>query len=190
MNYLVHTYLSGPDAGDILGNLVGDFVKGPLDGRYRADIEEGIHRHRRLDTFAQTNDAFRRSRLRIDPRFGHCRGVMVDIFYDHVLATTWSRHSPIPLEVYCRDIYRLIEMLLPLLPPSFQSIAPRMISGDWLVSYRDAKTIDIVLKRISQRLRKTTPMAEGISELLRNRDGLEEDFEAFLEDGIAFMGTV
>jgi acyl carrier protein phosphodiesterase len=36
MNYLVHLYLSDPDPMVRLGNLMGDFVKGPLeDAHYR-----------------------------------------------------------------------------------------------------------------------------------------------------------
>ncbi|MBW6511249.1 MAG: hypothetical protein K0A93_03900 [Desulfuromonadaceae bacterium] len=46
MNYLVDLYLARPTAADRLGSLLGDDVKGPLDGRYSTKITAGIVRHR------------------------------------------------------------------------------------------------------------------------------------------------
>ncbi|MDT8422614.1 MAG: hypothetical protein RQ724_02450 [Desulfuromonadales bacterium] len=46
MNYLVPLYLACPTAADRLGSLLGDYVKGPLGGRYSPEITAGIVRHR------------------------------------------------------------------------------------------------------------------------------------------------
>ncbi|HCL75136.1 MAG TPA: ACP phosphodiesterase, partial [Pseudomonas sp.] len=42
MNYLAHLHLGGPRPADMLGSLYGDFVKGPLQGRWPTGIEAGI----------------------------------------------------------------------------------------------------------------------------------------------------
>ena len=42
MNFLAHLYLSEPTDDAWLGSLLGDFVKGPLDGRYGEDITRAI----------------------------------------------------------------------------------------------------------------------------------------------------
>ena len=36
MNYLAHLHLGGPAPAQLLGSLYGDFVKGPLAGRFAA----------------------------------------------------------------------------------------------------------------------------------------------------------
>src|SRR5512136_990596 len=90
MNFLAHLYLAGDDKGLIVGNLLGDFVKGRLKGIYPAAIERGIALHRRIDSFSGLNPRFLQSKKRIDASFGHYRGVMVDLFYDHFLAKHWG----------------------------------------------------------------------------------------------------
>ena len=55
MNYLAHLHLGGPRPGDLLGSLYGDFVKGPLQGRWPAEIEAGIRLHRQIDAFTDSH---------------------------------------------------------------------------------------------------------------------------------------
>ena len=62
MNYLVHLYLSEPNAECQLGNLMGDFIKGRLDPGLAPGIRRGIEMHRRVDSFAHHHAAFRRSK--------------------------------------------------------------------------------------------------------------------------------
>lgn len=180
MNYLVHLFLSDPDPQCLLGTLMGDFVKGPLDGTFRSDVRWGIELHRKVDLFAHHSPDFRRSRLRIDDSFGYFRAIMVDVFYDHFMASTWSRHSPTPLPEFARGIYGLLRGHLAELPMGLQEVAPRMIAHDWLTSYRDLEIIGRVLKRLSTRLRKANPLGRGLVELERNYTGMEQDFERFL----------
>src|SRR5438094_5646041 len=63
MNYLAHLFLAGDTAELLIGNLAGDFVKGPLRDEFTPGIREGIRQHRRLDAFTDTHPhmaAFRR----------------------------------------------------------------------------------------------------------------------------------
>ena len=180
MNYLAHLYLAGECGGSLLGNLMGDFVKGPIGDRFPPDIAAGIELHRKIDSFAHTDPAFRRSRQRIDPRFGHCRSILVDIFYDHILARDWQHHARLPLEDFASHVYRLLQEHDKSLPAGLQQVAPRMIEGNWLVSYRRIETVSTVLKRLSRRLKRPTPIAEGSPELIRNYRNFQMDFEEFL----------
>ena len=52
--------------------------------------------HRKVDLFANTSDAFRRSKGRLDDAYGVCKPVLIDVFYDHFLAKNWSRYAPEP----------------------------------------------------------------------------------------------
>jgi acyl carrier protein phosphodiesterase len=180
LNYLLHLYLSPPLDAIRLGNLLGDFVKGRIDETYPADIRHGIALHRRQDAFAQRNQHFLASRRRIDPAFGICRGIMVDIFYDHLLASQWQDYADLPLERFAEEIYSLLRTHHDRLPEGMQETATRMIAHNWLVSYTRKQVVDTVLRRIAGRLRRPTPLAEGYQELLRNYQGLRDDFEGFM----------
>lgn len=185
MNYLFHLYLADGTEESLLGNLMGDFVKGRLNRRYSETIRQGIELHRHIDSFAHRNASVRRSRLRLDPAYGHCRGIMVDVFYDHFLAKNWSRHATMPLSTFTSQVYRTLEKHRNTLPAGLQQIVPRMITHNWLESYRDIKTIGVVLERLASRLSRPTPLAQGLTELRRHYSDLEGDFSQFLPEAVA-----
>ena len=51
MNYLAHIYLSGTDEKTLVGNFIGDFIKGNKYASYPVDIQNGILLHRKIDSF-------------------------------------------------------------------------------------------------------------------------------------------
>jgi acyl carrier protein phosphodiesterase len=68
MNYLAHLFLAEDTAESLIGNLLGDFVKGSLEShkeRYSEDILKGIETHRKADSFTDTHCIFRRSKQRL-----------------------------------------------------------------------------------------------------------------------------
>jgi acyl carrier protein phosphodiesterase len=183
MNYLVHLYLSDPDPMVRLGNLMGDFVKGPLeDAPYPPNIIRGLRQHRDLDSYSQVSPTAKISKNRIDPSFGYFRSIMIDVFYDHFLAANWAQHATGSLEDFAEDTYRLLEEHEAILPDKLKRVAPRMIQYNWLVSYRKVEAMERALKRIGERLSRKNPLAEGYGELLKNYGELEEDCAHFLNE--------
>ena len=183
MNYLVHLYLSGPDPMVRLGNLMGDFVKGPLEeAPYPAAIIRGLRQHRDLDSYSQISPTVKISKNRIDPSFGYFRSIMIDVFYDHFLARNWAQYAAGSLEDFAEDTYRLLEEHEAMLPDKLKRVAPRMIQYNWLVSYRELEAMEIALKRIGERLSRKNPLAEGYGELLKNYGDLEIDCAQFLNE--------
>ncbi|NOR50031.1 MAG: DUF479 domain-containing protein [Desulfuromonadales bacterium] len=187
MNYLVHLFLSGPDPEHQLGGLMGDFVKGPIPADYPERIALGLHLHRRIDSFAQSSPHTRQSRQRLHPKFGHGRGIIVDIFYDHFLATSWSDYSPEPLEIYASRVYRLLQENHDQLPTQLQQIAPRMVEQNWLVSYRQREVVGRALQSIAQRLSRSLPLAEGVNELAIHEVSLRQNFSEFMAEAVDFV---
>ena len=188
MNYLFHLFLSDPDDEVLLGNLMGDFVKGRLEQTdYPTGVLRGLKQHRQIDTFANYSSAYLASRHRIDPEFGYFRSIMVDVFYDHLLARSWERYHERPLEQFAAHIYRLLEKHCGQLPNELQQIAPRMIEHNWLASYQHLHIIDRVLTRIDQRITRHTPLPQGLRQLELHYNELEIDFDRFLNQAQAFL---
>jgi len=180
VNYLVHLYLAGDQPGHLLGALMGDFVKGPIPEYYQGTLREGLILHRKLDAFCIDQPDCRRSRRRIDPTYGHLRAVMVDIFYDHLLARNWLQHHPLPLTKYAAHIYRLLETNDERLPASMRPVVERMITMDWLSSYTELATVETVLQRMSKRLSRPNRLGESLTELTDNYLALANDYRKFL----------
>lgn len=194
MNYLAHALLAGPIPADRVGGVVGDFVKGPLDplpAGLGPGLAAGVMLHRRIDSFADSHPAFRRSRGRVSAARRRVAGVMVDMFYDHLLARHWAHFSVQPLTDFTADTYRMIARHPEPLPAAFGLVFERMRAGDWLASYRDAAAVALALDRMAEfRLRRPNPLAGAGDELLADYAGLEADFFEFLPDALAFARGV
>jgi len=181
MNFLFHLYLSGDDPDVLTGNLMGDFVKGRIGDHYPPRMRSGIVLHRRIDSFAQNHLLFRQSKQRIDPGFGHWRGVLVDMFYDHFLADEWNRWSPESFESYLSRARRTVENNHRYLPERMRGLLP-IIFDTMLPSYRTVAGVGLSLERMSQRIQRVNPLAEGAGELQRNHAGLQNDFREFMPE--------
>src|SRR3954467_13425794 len=105
MNFLAHAFLARDDIDLMVGSLMGDFVKGRLDGQYAAPIMRGLILHRRVDTYTDSHPVLVRSRSRISPERRRYAGILVDLFYDHYLAVPWSDYADIPLETSAPHVY-------------------------------------------------------------------------------------
>jgi len=193
MNFLVHLFLSGNDNDLLVGNLLGDFVKGRLEGRYPVRIEQGIELHRRIDSFCARNRHFLLSKRRIDPSFGHYRGVLVDLFYDHFLAKNWAEHVEIPFLQFLSNTRRVMEEYRNYLPERLQALIP-FIFSELLPSYLEIDGISRALGRMSTRITRPSRLGEGGEELKRHYCALNGDFHVFFPELREFVrnweGTV
>jgi acyl carrier protein phosphodiesterase len=189
VNFLAHLFLSGDTPELLVGNLMGDFVKGRLDGRFPPGIKQGILLHREIDSFTGQNCHFLRSKRRLDQSFGLYRGMLVDLFYDHFLAAHWEDYADMPFTVFISDAFRVLCEHKEFLPDKLQRIIPFMFR-DWLRSYSDIKGIAAVLHRISRfRLKRANCLGEGVEALSRHYEGLYGDFREFLPELMAFSGS-
>lgn len=179
MNFLCHMLLSGADDQVLIGNFMGDFVKGPLSDRFPAPIKEGIVLHRRIDSYASRDNLFQRSRRRLDPHYGLYRGVLVDLFYDHFLVVEWGRWSEEPFGRYLERTRSAIERQSDELPERLQQLVP-IIFEELLPSYGDVAGIGSALERMARRVARENPLAGAEQELLLNYDGLRDDFRSFM----------
>jgi acyl carrier protein phosphodiesterase len=186
LNFLAHALLAGGQPALIVGGVAGDWVKGPLPAGLPPDLARGVALHRAIDSHAETHPAFRRSRARISAPRRRYSGVLVDVFYDHLLACNWQSINQQPLEEFCADVYRLIRTRLDDLPASAHHALALMASEDWLSSYARIDQIADVLRRMSRRARQPNPLAEGEQEFLADAEGYAADFDAWLTDTRAF----
>jgi acyl carrier protein phosphodiesterase len=144
---------------------------------------EGARRHQAIDAFTDFHPVAGRSRRRISDEYGRFAGILIDVFYDHVLALDWGRYCPQPLEEFTAEFYAAIRSCSLTLPDEARAAVERMIARDHLAYYREVAGIDMALRRISARLmaRIGRPFAleRAVTELTANLDGLAQDFAEF-----------
>jgi acyl carrier protein phosphodiesterase len=181
LNYLAHALLAGEDPALLVGGVIGDWIKGTLPGVLPEDIATGVALHRAIDNFAESQPAFRRSRLRVSVGRRRYAGVLVDVFYDHILARNWAAIHHRSLDQYCEIVYRLIEDRLSELPITLHSGLKLMAKENWLSSYAQIEGVADILARMSHRARQPNPLKYGEEEFLADVAGFTSDFYEWLD---------
>jgi acyl carrier protein phosphodiesterase len=186
VNFLAHALLAGDTPALVVGGVVGDWIKGPLPGSLPADLARGVALHRAIDSHAETHPAFRQSRARMSAARRRYAGVLVDVFYDHLLASAWDDLHPRPFAEYRAGVYRQVAGRLAELPPHSHFALELMAEQDWFLSYAHVEGIADVLARMSRRARRPNPLAGGEAELLADAAGFRADFQTWLVDARVF----
>ncbi len=182
MNYLAHLFLADQTDDSLIGNLLGDFVKGRPGEHYSDEIIAGILFHRKIDAFADAHPTTRTSRGRIGPLMSRFSGIIIDVCYDHFLARHWNRYSDQSLTAFIQHAYDVLQKKRPILPQRLQRILPYMISEDWLGRYIEIKSVGVTLDRITRRLTRGEQFKGAIVEVEKNYKDLESDFLNFFPD--------
>lgn len=188
MNYLAHLHLGGNAPAQLLGSLYGDFVKGPLAGRFPADIEHAIAVHRRIDAYTDSHPLVLQAKARFPQARRRTAGILLDLFFDHCLARHWQRYADVPLNQFTARVYRVLYNE-PALPERLAYIAPRMAAQDWLGSYQEFAVLQQVLLGMSRRLSRPQMLEGAMAELRELYEPLTEDFHAFYPELQAFAQT-
>lgn len=187
MNFLAHLYLSGNHPGIMVGNFIGDFVKGRnLYARYEPAVAAGIELHRAIDVFTDQHPAVKSSKQRLQPVYRHYAGVLVDIFYDHFLARQWSLLHPQLLPDFAEHVYRLMEKYHHTLPEKVKYMLTFMTRDDWLTNYARLEGIDRALKGMARRTRHISHMEMAVTDLQDHYLAFKEEFNTFIPDAEAF----
>ncbi len=186
MNFLAHLYLSPDNTEIIIGNFIADHIVGNKFQQYSDAIQKGIMLHREIDTYTDAHAIVRRSKRRLNERYRHYNGVIIDIFYDHFLAVNWNTYSNIPLNMYVKSMYNLLQMNFEILPEKTKQILPYMTKQNWLYNYQFASGIQEVLNGMNRRTEGKSKMNLASEDLLLHYEEFQGDFTLFFKDLITF----
>jgi acyl carrier protein phosphodiesterase len=188
MNYLAHIYLARQSDDAMLGAVLGDFVKPHSGHQFSAEMEAEIITHRKVDAYTDSHPIVLDGKALFEGAHRRYAGILLDVFYDHLLASHWARYADVPLEALIQRFYGALARRADVLPPNLARVAPYMIEQDWLGSYRDYAGVDIAVRRISTRLSKGGElMRDALADLESNYAALETGFHEFFPELITFV---
>lgn len=191
MNHLAHLYLAPSDAEALIGNLAGDFVKGPLhEGRFAPRVAAGIAQHRKIDVFTDAHPRVAGFRRVLIPEHGHWARVISDVFFDHFLAFAFDEHAGEPLETFLTRVYATIDPHAQALPGTLGGVYPHMRDGRWMLSYRRIDGIHTALANMSRRIARRPPLQLATRHLTDSREELEAHFRAFWPDVVRYARSL
>jgi acyl carrier protein phosphodiesterase len=99
MNHLAHVLLAGDDEALQLGGMLGDFVRGQPDpALFPAPVIRGIRLHRAIDSYTDGHPEVLAAKASLPPPYRRYAGILLDMWFDHLLARDFSHWSAQPLE--------------------------------------------------------------------------------------------
>ncbi|MFV0591063.1 MAG: ACP phosphodiesterase [Draconibacterium sp.] len=189
MNYLAHLYLSGESEELLVGNFIGDYVKGKQYENYPSQIAAGILLHRRIDHFTDTHPLHKEAKILFREDFGHYAGIVIDFMYDHFLAVNWANYSDISLRWFAKRSHSILLSNFKYLPLRVQGFLPFLIQHRRLESYATIEGI-IQSMHIMGKYSSLPSKAPAAEQILRsNYQWLNANFEAYMQDLIRYVQT-
>ncbi|MDD4033388.1 MAG: ACP phosphodiesterase [Bacteroidales bacterium] len=187
MNYLAHTYLSGENPEILIGNFMGDFVRGAEYLNFPDQIQEGIMLHRNIDWYTDSHPVTKECKKLFSPRYHKYAGVITDILFDHFLAKDWNIFHDKSLNDYTEWVYDILLSYFDVLPISAQKFLPGFFAGRWIEKYETIEGFREVLEKMSKQtsLPAESEWAKEILEL--NYDTLRFQFYDFFPGIIDYV---
>lgn len=181
MNYLAHLHIAEQVESSLLGNLLGDFVKGQPGPHLPKAIQHGIFLHRRVDGFTDGHPISRQLKQYFDPSVRRYVPIALDMFWDHCLAHQWSRYHSSTLATFVENAQAMIELESHSveLPAGYVNVSQKLWPQQWLLSYQSFDNIAYALERISQRRPQLHGLPQCISGLEQHYDRFSEAFNEF-----------
>ena len=136
MNYLAHLALSHFNKEVMLGNFIGDCVKGCDYQLYSPAVRQGLLLHRQIDHFTDTHPIALQTCSLFRPAYRHYSGIICDMVYDHLLAANWHEYYPqISLSAFVSAAQRMLLLNYFRLPGKLKRILPFLIKSRRLEDY-------------------------------------------------------
>lgn len=182
VNFLAHIYLSGDNPDLQIGNFIADFIKANRFTHLPLSIQKGIFLHRQIDTFTDAHPVVKQSKRRLHERYRHYNGIIIDIFYDHFLAKNWRNYHSVPLEIYSKSFYELLNNKKSLLPTPVIPMMKYLVKENWLLNYANFEGIEKTLIGMNKRTKNISQMHLAIADLKLHYAEFESDFTSFFEN--------
>lgn len=189
MNYLGHAYLSFNNEELIVGNLIGDHVKGRLAlGAFPPGISRGIELHRKIDEYSDRHPATLRAKLLFREDYGLYAGAIMDTLYDHFLANDPKIfNNEMVLRTFSQHTYVQAEKYAQYFPAKFAEYFPHMKAHDWLYNYRSLKGMERSLSGLHRRAKHMPEAGKAYELFVTNYYHLNQCYYDFIDDIIKFV---
>ena len=182
MNFLAHIYLSGDPGPLMIGNFIGDYVKGNQLERFSPEIQKGIRLHRMIDDFTDHHEIVKKSTARFKPCYQRYASVVIDVVYDHYLAKNWAQYSPVPLAKYVNQVHAFFFRHYFTFPNRVKGFLPFLVKSRRLENYKYIWGVETSLAIMSNHTSLPAKSACAAKVMVEQYDDLGAEFAAFFED--------
>jgi len=182
VNFLGHAYLSFGHPEILVGNMISDFVKGSAQYHFPEGIQKGIRLHRLIDDFTDRHEATRQAMEIFRPYYRLYSAPIVDVVYDHLLASDKARLPDAALHTFSLDTYKVMDDFAAYLPARFAAMLPYMKQDNWLYGYKSEGGILRSLQGLMRRASMNDDGTKAFQLLIENKATLTTQYEKLIPD--------
>lgn len=182
MNFLAHLFLSRHNDDLMIGNYLGDFVKGPINGQFSPIINSGIRLHRQIDSFTDSHPIRMEQRKLFSEKRRRYAGVILDVAYDHFLSRNWAEFSTESRTRFIKTVYQVLDYHNEIFPTRASFFLDWMITADALNRYHHLRGIESTFQLMSRRGRTHAALIGASSEIRENYELIGAGFMTFFPD--------
>ena len=157
--------------------------------QFEPEIARGIALHRAIDEFTDSHPIVTVSKNRLRPTYRHYSAVIVDMFYDHLLAKNWELYYKEFLPDFAERNYLILEEFHTILPEGVKYMLPYMTKGNWLVNYARLEGIERALSGMARRSKYDSKMELAVEDLKKYYDEFTQEFSIFYPELQAFSNN-
>lgn len=163
MNHLAHFHLAGDCEFLVVGALLGDYLKGPLDGTRPDALWRGVRLHRRIDALTDGDPAVRALRSCFVGEERRLAGIVIDVLFDYLLTRHWNHFASVPLPRFATGVCVMLEQHRDCLPAPARDQVQRIVEHRLLQRYGEVAIVDGTLEHLGARLGREAAMRAAIA---------------------------
>lgn len=182
MNYLAHALLSHQDPELLLGNFIADHLRGNDFSAFPEGVVKGIRMHREIDRFTDDHPLFKKSKRLFYTNFEKYSGILVDIYFDHLLASDFKSFHTEELKDFNSRIYQVYTDYRNLMPESSSRFLSYLLQNNLYQQYASLEGITRVLGHLSHRIGHQVELQASAGDFTKHQTELSRHFKAFMPE--------
>lgn len=189
MNYLAHLALSNYNTEHLIGNFLTDLVKRDEVEFLSLEVQYGVTMHLSIDGFTDRHPLVLEAKSLIKKRSRRYAGILLDIYFDHLLIRHWNELYSDKLEHFIAYSYNVLAKNEEYFPQRAKLFSQRIRERDLLMSYSHIDGIKNALKGVDKRLKKPVGLDDFLDDILEEKEKIDQLFLPFYKDLQNFIKT-
>ena len=189
MNFLAHFHLAWPTTGLIVGALEGEYYRGTLAPTLDTELARGIALHRAIDAYTDQHPYVAELRREFPDSLRRYAGILIDLGFDHCLASQWQLFSQEKLTVFNRQILEILHAHEHALSERSRAMLSGLHRHQLLLRYHDWEMVAAAAERVGTRFSRGNPLRNIEHALTPLRPALRDTFVRFYPELQQFVAS-
>jgi acyl carrier protein phosphodiesterase len=180
MNYLGHLYFSAGQPALMVGNILGDFVKGSHYKKMPVELQKGIILHRKIDHYTDQHPSILRLKSAIQREIPKVNGIAIDLIFDHLLAREWKNYSHQNLNDFLLPFYETAAIYQSKLPENMAYFLNNLRTKKYIEHYAETLFLERASHYLANKISFPSNLGNTLGVFEEKKSLFELSFKEFM----------